>query len=248
MKRFLTWYYSRTDLYRLRVIALLALFALAAVPSIVALLGGESFYGLLLNFGTEMAGALVTFLVFDRLIGRYEKIEREGLEQEKLKADLIARLGSRVNEVAIAAAEELRRHGWLEDRTLQEISLISANLEQAQLQHAHLRKSKLTLATLRGANLIHADLQSANMWFVNARESFLTGANLQGVDLLGADLQGAHIEGALFDKYTTLPDGFRWTPDTDMARFTDPDHPGFWRSDNPASPAYRALEDAPTDE
>jgi hypothetical protein len=36
-----------------------------------------------------------------------------------------------------------------------------------------------------------------------------------------------------------LPDGTRWTPDTDMERFTDPQHPAFWRSDNRHSPAHR---------
>jgi hypothetical protein len=38
---------------------------------------------------------------------------------------------------------------------------------------------------------------------------------------------------------TTLPDGTKWTLDADVARFNDPDHPEFWRSDDPSSPAYR---------
>ena len=39
-----------------------------------------------------------------------------------------------------------------------------------------------------------------------------------------------------------LPDGTNWTLDVDMARFTDPNHPNFWRSADPQSPAYRAGE------
>jgi len=55
-----------------------------------------------------------------------------------------------------------------------------------------------------------------------------------------SNLQGATLDGATFDQTTTLPDKTLWTPDTDMTRFTDPDHPQFWRSENPWSPAYRA--------
>ena len=28
-----------------------------------------------------------------------------------------------------------------------------------------------------------------------------------------------------------LPDGSQWTPETDMARFTDPEHPDYWNRD-----------------
>jgi hypothetical protein len=49
------------------------------------------------------------------------------------------------------------------------------------------------------------------------------------------------LDGAAFSEETTLPDGTRWTPEADLARFTDPAHPHFWRSNNPHSPAYRAI-------
>lgn len=32
----------------------------------------------------------------------------------------------------------------------------------------------------------------------------------------------------VFDEATILPDGTKWTPRTDMRRFTDPNHPKFW--------------------
>ncbi|MEJ2151089.1 MAG: hypothetical protein P8Z40_16680 [Chloroflexota bacterium] len=38
-----------------------------------------------------------------------------------------------------------------------------------------------------------------------------------------------------------LPDDSTWTPDADMRRFTDPDHPHFGRSEQPGAPAYRAV-------
>ena len=54
----------------------------------------------------------------------------------------------------------------------------------------------------------------------------------------------ANLTGADFAEDTRLPDGTHWTPDTDITRFTDPDHPRFWRSDDPESPAYGGGDEA----
>ena len=54
-----------------------------------------------------------------------------------------------------------------------------------------------------------------------------------------------HIHGVLilnknkFDENIILPDDSNWIPETDMTRFTDVQHPQFWRSDSLDSPAYR---------
>jgi hypothetical protein len=71
--------------------------------------------------------------------------------------------------------------------------------------------------------------------------------NMPRIGLSGANLQGADLTGAKFDENTTLPDGTKWTPDTDMTRFTDPEHPEFWRSDIKWSPAYRGIGDNDND-
>ena len=98
------------------------------------------------------------------------------------------------------------------------------NLQEADLRGANLQEAILWLANLQEANLRVANLQEANLW---------------GTNLWGANLQGADLGGATFDENTMLPDGTKWTPGTDMARFTDSGHPDFWRSDDTQSPAYR---------
>jgi hypothetical protein len=127
------------------------------------------------------------------------------------KQELISQLGSPDNAFAIEATRILRARGWGfgEDATLRRVYLSGANLQ--------------------GANLWHANLQGA----------YLAYADLQGAYLIGANLQGALLNRAGFDEETYLPDGSQWTPDTDMNRFTNPEHPDFWRSDNKYSPAYR---------
>ena len=80
---------------------------------------------------------------------------------------------------------------------------------------ADLRGTNLTLATLDGANLIHAELQNACLSY-----SRLQFASVFGANLLGADLQGAMLTNAQFDENTILPDGSKWTPESDLNYFT----------------------------
>jgi hypothetical protein len=79
--------------------------------------------------------------------------------------------------------------------------------------------SSLLWTNLRGADLRGADLRGASLLM----------ANLRGANLLEADLRGANLMLPQFNQDATLPDGEKWMPDTDMARFTDPDHPRFWQ-------------------
>ena len=215
--------------------------------------------GLALNFGTEMAGAVVTYVLLELVIGRWEG--REGR-----KADLIMRLGSSVRDIAAAAADELGHRYWLFDGSLRGANLFDANLQEANLgtadlqganliasnlqgaklweanlqeavfHVANLQGAKLEEANLRGASLVGANLQGANLERANLQEADLFEANLQEANLCDANLQGAWMAFAVlreikFNENTILPDGTRWTPDTDMARYTDLKHPDFWRPD-----------------
>jgi uncharacterized protein YjbI with pentapeptide repeats len=83
---------------------------------------------------------------------------------------------------------------------------------------AELARVSLSRAKLSGASLTEADLSWA----------YLRGANLEGADFLDANLFRAILDRAIFNEDTRLPDGTKWTPDTDMARFTDINHPDFW--------------------
>jgi hypothetical protein len=83
--------------------------------------------------------------------------------------------------------------------------------------------------SLNDASLFAANLEFAELW----------RADLRGADLSDANLKRAYLEEALFNRKTRLPDKNYWTPETDLTRFTNPEHPDFWRSDNPRSPAYQ---------
>jgi hypothetical protein len=203
------------------------------------------------NLGTELAGIALTILVIDALNAR------RTTDEEKKR--LILQMGSPENGFAVEAVRMLRVRGWLEDGSLAGAHLWTANLAGADLSQASLPTAKLMKANLRGAHLMEANLQEASLaaaqlqqarleharlqgaWLslANLEGASLHKAKLQGAHLDGAHLEGADLAGAAFDAATVLPDHTHWSPDTDMARFTDPTHPAFWRSDDPASPAHR---------
>lgn len=192
----------------------------------------------------EAVGIVFTVLIIDRL---YQRREQER-EKRELKVRLLRELGSRVNEVAKRASEELREQGWLMDGSLREIWLELANLEDAHLPLADLSEVTFQNVNLRRANLAGAKLYISELDDVNFQNAYLFNAKLQlatlkGTNFQGAELTRANFGDAEFDERTTLPDGNKWTPETDMRMFTDPTHPDFWRSDDPSSPAYHGNKE-----
>ena len=226
---------------KLRIGVLLVLIAVGLVSSLGTVWRSGDWGGLLLNLGTEMLGAAATYVLLELFVGGRER-------HEARKADLIAQLGSRVQDVAIAAAEELARHGWLYDGSLRGANLRMANLSEAHLSQADLRGCSLDQANLRGAYLGQADLRGADLLYAKLQGAHLSEANLRGAylgeadlrraALDGANLQGAqmlnaNLEGIFIRRGTILPDGTEWTPDTDMERFTKWGHPDFWPPSRP---------------
>jgi hypothetical protein len=97
------------------------------------------------------------------------------------------------------------------------------------LRGTDLRKENLMGANLRGANLQESNLEGVDLGGANLEGANLRDARLDAVNLVGANLQGANLEGVDL-RGACLPDGTNWTEDTDVTRFTNPDHPDFWEN------------------
>jgi hypothetical protein len=150
---------------------------------------------ILINLAPELAGIALGVFFIDLLNNLRQNIE--------LKRQLIRQLGSRHNEVADTAVNELRVNGgnlvpenqfspcWVTDG-----SLDSANLNHANLRDANLRDANLKGAFLRYANLKGADLRDANLYYANLAYANLKGANLAYANLKGANLTNANLKGA----------------------------------------------------
>ena len=188
---------------------------------------GDGFFQ---NFGTEMVGAVITIVLLEVMLARRRENEAEQREKERL----ILQMGSPDNTFAVEAVRQLRARSWLLDGSLDGAFLNGADL--------------------RGANLFAANLKGTYLRGANLADAGLVGARFEGATLENANFLGADLESATFDARTRLPDcdpfgSSVWRPHTDMDRFTDPDHPDFWRSDDPKSPAYRGDgESVPTRE
>lgn len=279
---------------------LTGIFSLSLYQSFV-LNGGNSAEwgsGFWQNFSTEMMGAFVTFILFELVIEARRRREEKQEAIEEKKKNLIIQLRSQDNATAIAAVEQLKVNNWIEDGSLQSAILYEANLQgtsmtlanlrgaylsnvnlqDANLGHSNLEGTKLNNANLKRAellvsnlqyadlehtnlqraNLFSARLQNANLFKVDMEWAFLSEAKMQGANLANANLRNAELENTIFDEKTVLPDaevkttdnGFPlrdehrnlvydkyWTPQTDMSRYTDPNHvdengnPDFWQPD-----------------
>jgi hypothetical protein len=106
---------------------------------------------------------------------------------------------------------------------LQEINLRLADLSGFDLSDINLRGADLSGAVLIGTKLNGTNLQAAD----------LNGAELHKTDFGFADLLDANLDGAVFDPTTILPDGKKWTRETELRRFTDNTYDGFWAIGNP---------------
>jgi len=166
------------------------------------------FAGTALNFGTEMLGAVITYLLIQNVIGKSETKEK-----------LIINMRSKVRDVALLATEELRQSNWLMDGSLKEANLNGADLRGAELYGANLIGASLTGANLSGAKLHGAKLSGANLFNADLSSAILNsadldGANLRQTNLHGADLftvynlNRADLNGAWYSDKTKLPDGF----------------------------------------
>ena len=136
---------------------------------------------------------------------------------------------------------------------LHQADLMNANLRSADLMYANLQEAYLVGTNLQDAYLVGATLERAYLREANLQDAKLWNANLQGANLQDANLRDAKLERVQFDEQTILPDATAitdaqgdwqkdaygnyvfdkyWTRQTDMARYTDPNHPSFWE------PAY----------
>ncbi|MDE2776073.1 MAG: pentapeptide repeat-containing protein [Chloroflexota bacterium] len=216
------------------VACLLGIFGIADV-------GFTAFWQNLFTVALEiLVGAGVTIFFIDRL--------NDHRATESLKRRLIREAGSRSNDIAISAAEWLRREGWLcgsggllNGEFLEGANLRNANLERAQFEGSRLslayfqdavlykvnmRGAHLFDASFQGAGLLHADLTDADLRMAQFGGSILIGADFQGANLQFADLQGAILGGNNFTD-ATLPDGSKYDGETIMRKFTESTHPEF---------------------
>lgn len=205
---------------RVRQRILLVLILLAIVFSLIGLIGSRDWASFALNLGTEFGGAVITFLLINQVLGRSEQREAEAQKQieevaklqqaaQQEKQDWLNKLKSQANNVAFAAADEIRRRGWMIDGSLEGLELRGANLEGANFADAKMCGVKLFRAVMNNVNLRGADLSNGDLsgaWLHGARieSTNLAGANLWQARLHQTDMRNSNFERANMNE-TRMP-------------------------------------------
>lgn len=180
---------------------------------------GEFWHGL----STEMAGAVITTILFTFIIGY---VEQQSARND-LRQQLINEMASGDNSTALRAMVLLREEGWLTDGSLADANLFGANLQNADLSGADLsgvdlRSADLSGASLRLANLDGADLRNAVLQEVNTRTAvdpdliIVEGGRdfLEDVPEIADDPAGETVPSLA---RAGLLDTWRYAPSTSMA-------------------------------
>jgi hypothetical protein len=132
---------------------------------------------------------------------------------------------------------------------LRDVVLTRGVFGYTDLLGADLRGARADGAAFTNTDLPFTDLENTSLRAALLNWTFLLNANLQNADLRNANLEHAFLIGAnlthatfnentKFDTGTCMPDDQYWTPSADLGRYTDPQHPDFWRSTDKASPAF----------
>ena len=203
-----------------------------------------------LNIHTEVfgvaLGVIITVFVID-VLNRRRDAERR---QQDLIDRLLREVKSPDHGTAIDALDQLRENGWLcgENGLLKGLDLQGVKWMKAKLNKANLKETNLQGACLKGANLQFANMEGTMLWFADLSHAYLEHTDLERAELmatklLGTNLRNANLRNAevilcQLDKDTRLPDGSQANTDEWFPPFTKPDHPNYWRSDKPYSPAF----------
>ncbi len=194
--------------------------------------------GYIANVFSEVLGIGGTFFVLDYWVSRRDA-------RQRIQNELVYQAGSTSNAMAKSAIDMCRKRGWLlgANSILKHANLEGAHLAGARLSGANLSGANFLRANLSGAYLrpvwgdidagyakthglsvadhprFDTDLRNAILV-----EADLTNACMEGVDLRGADLRDAKLSNtnlfdAKFDSATTLPDGTRWKPGSNISQF-----------------------------
>lgn len=145
------------------------------------------------------------------------------------------------------------RYANLDNANLQGVNLKNAICNNASFRNAILYRcdfenASLSMATFTGNEFFMTNFKDTDLTGATFIECFLTGENFENAEIHAGSFEGAFLQEANFTNaklYDTcfvhanikdavfdgsiLPDGTKWTPETDMSRFTDPEHPDFWQ-------------------
>jgi hypothetical protein len=146
--------------------------------------GAFDWRGLLSNLSTELIGGVMTFLLIDRFISRYE-------DETTLRKSLISKLENRDSGLVQQVVKELQARGWLQDGSLYGWFLQRVNFEGIDLRNAKVHGLGLYRCNLKDARIEDSQLLLLN----DLRFSIMPdGARYNGRYCLSGDIHWAKVQ------------------------------------------------------
>jgi len=164
--------------------------------------------GWLQNFSTEMFGGLLTFILFDLIIGQREKRREQQTRIRQQQASDLSRLkASRSNDERQAILDEMSASDTLQYADLSgmvfnnlrfdNMNLAHANLSRIQAKQCSFINTNLSDANLEQSIFIQVNMTRSDCQGVNLERATLTNANLTGCDLMYSNLWGINAQGVI---------------------------------------------------
>jgi uncharacterized protein YjbI with pentapeptide repeats len=149
----------------------------------------------LMNISSELIGAVITYILFELIIGRAEKRNEE--ERHKIESQLRLRtrlLQSNSFEEKQLILDEINALGVMRGS-----NLMYSNLKGIFLSGVDMQDVDFSWSDLSGANMSNANLEGANLSNANLKGAILIGANFKGAIFANAELQHATVVNGCFD-------------------------------------------------
>src|SRR5690349_19144514 len=171
--------------------ALLVTSVLFAIPA------AQDFRGMFGNIASELGGAVITYMLIDRMIGIKEQQEVQDQTKTRERDRLLRQLSNPDAQAAGEALTRLRELNYLDDGTLKNAPATHANLHGADLYKANFQSADLEMADLSEADLYMASFERASLSDANLQDARLQRAKLSGANLWSANLQNAKLNRAI---------------------------------------------------
>lgn len=146
------------------------------------------------NIVTSLLSIFISYKIIDRLI----EFRNDQLQKNLVKNQLLSDFGSSINAIAVRAAEKMSALGYLEDGTLDKITLVRADLSRAELSGI-----VITDAQLVGVDFTDSMLDCSELQGTTFGNCYLYGTNFEDCDLTDTT-----FNNSLYDDLTKWPAGF----------------------------------------
>ncbi len=197
---------------------------------------GQEFWHANLN-QAKLAGFNLSYVILSGANLCETKLHEVSFENSKLDyAQLKEAKGFKINFQHADISGSNMTNAVLEHSNFSDCRLVFCVAEKAKFG-----ASNFIRANARHINMLNGDFQEVDLTQANLSDSNLQNVNFCRAKLFRTNLENADLSGAIFkhpihgeatfNTETILPDGKAWTSDTDMPRYTNPDHPDFWQPD-----------------